>query len=140
MGRYKKGHHAGIEVAFNFIRKALYITQSTGKKISLWCCWRHITEQNRTFHSLTVRHSWNYVPLGCALGARIFWERDFVGVTTLNKIWKHFLAIFLLRFISNSSSPSSKFALPLAQVWFLLVQIGVWRVFECLNNRWLWVF
>jgi hypothetical protein len=67
------------------------------------------TLRSRTFHSLRVRHSWNYAPLGSALGACIFFRTGLVGVTTLNKIWNHFWANFLLQFISNSSSRSSIF-------------------------------
>jgi hypothetical protein len=35
MGWYKKGHHAGIEAAFNFMRKALYIHKVLAEKFSM---------------------------------------------------------------------------------------------------------
>jgi hypothetical protein len=131
-----------IEVAFNFMRKALYITQSTGKKLSMVLLEAHYgAEQNFSF--INVAAFLEIMRPSVVPWVRAYFENATLWALLLSTKFESiliFLANFLLRFISNSSSPSSKFALPLAQVWFLLVQVGVWRVFECLNNRWLWVF
>jgi hypothetical protein len=54
MGRYKKGHHAGIEAAFNFMRKALYIHKVLAEKISM--VYARGTLRSTIFHSLRVGH------------------------------------------------------------------------------------